>query len=131
MWALEFERFFTFCSTIFGSKRQNVIAYSDWKLILSLDQGRPISQLRLLFFPEPEDYRIQSNASTPRRNQPFPISNEYAGNLQFPKLETPIVIQNQEYTYRRPGFLDSLSERSYKAVFTNLHTHPHLECPTW
>lgn len=50
MWALEFERFFTFCSTIFGSKRQNVIAYSDWKLILSLDQGRPISQLRLLFF---------------------------------------------------------------------------------
>ncbi|GES61718.1 ubiquitin-conjugating enzyme E2 27 [Aspergillus terreus] len=131
MWALEFERFFTFCSTIFGSRRQNVIEYNDWKLILSLDQGRPISQLRLLFFPKPEDYWVQSDASTPKRNQPFPISNEYAGNLRFPKLESPIVIQNQEFTYRRPGFLANLSERSYKAVFTNLHAHPNLECPTW
>lgn len=131
MWALEFKKFFIFCSTIFGCEHQNVIAYSDWKLIISLDQGRPISQLRLLFFPELEDYWVQSNGSTQKRKQQFPIANAYARMLPFPKLETPIVVQGEEYSYRRPGFLDSLSEQAYKAVFTNLKAHQDLYCPTW
>jgi hypothetical protein len=132
MWKQEFQKFFKFCSTIFGAKHQNLIVYNDWKMILALDQGRPLSQLRLLFFPKREDYWTEfTNGSVQRRKQPFPISSDYSSKLELPKLESPIVIQNQEFANRRPGFLVNLSDASYKDVFRHLHAHQNLYCPTW
>ncbi|KAL4864655.1 hypothetical protein BDV12DRAFT_200894 [Aspergillus spectabilis] len=107
MWKLKFKKFFTFCSTIFGAKYQNLIAYDDWKLILSLDQGRPISQLRLLFFPKPEDYWVQfTDGSTQKRKQPLPIS-DYIHIRGYADLDISRMLQEYALSVRV-----SLGERS-------------------
>ncbi|KAL2801569.1 hypothetical protein BJX63DRAFT_438697 [Aspergillus granulosus] len=130
-WFQEFNCYFEWVDEVLGNK-QNVILKEDYTLLFEVPTEKREYYLRLLFFPQRNDY-WQNNKQISNLKVKWRPDSQFKVTTKFPALSKAVHVGGHEFRNRRPHFLADLDDEEYIGVFERLRAlkGPKAIAPSW